>query len=74
MKKLDFSLFCQWDLHRKSLLGFWENATVEWLSEPKHFQPAYLPKMKVPDESSMGGVYTSKEEYFNTILTLLYEN
>ena len=48
-------------------ISLWQKATVEWLSDPKHFQPSYLPKMKVPDDESSTGVYRNKEEYFDTV-------
>ena len=55
---------------KASQLSKWENATVEWLSNPQYFQPAYLPKMKVPDDNNSGGVYKNKEEYFRTVCSL----
>ena len=51
-------------------ISLWQKATVEWLADPKHFQPAYLPKMKVPDDGRSMGVYTNKKEYFDTVCRL----
>ena len=51
-------------------ISLWQKATVEWLADPKHFQPAYLPKMKVPDDGSSMGVYAGKKEYFDTVSRL----
>ena len=51
-------------------ISLWQKATVEWLANPKHFQPAYLPKMKVPNDGTSMGVYTKKADYFNTVCRL----
>ena len=51
-------------------ISLWQKATIEWLADPKHFQPAYLPKMKVPDDGSSMGVYTDKKGYFDTVCRL----
>lgn len=51
-------------------ISLWQKATVEWLADPKHFQPAHLPKMKVPNDGTSMGVYTKKAEYFNTVCRL----
>ena len=51
-------------------ISLWQKATVEWLADPKHFQPAYLPKMKVPDDGSSMSVYAGKKEYFDTVSRL----
>ena len=48
----------------------WENATVEWLSDPKYFQANYLPRMKVPGDRKSQGVYPDKTDYFDTICRL----
>ncbi|XP_066921715.1 uncharacterized protein [Clytia hemisphaerica] len=48
----------------------WENATIEWLSDPKYFQANYLPKMKVPGDKRSQGVYSDKKDYFDTICRL----
>ena len=48
----------------------WQKATIEWLADPKHFQPLYLPNMKVPDDESSMGVYRNKEECFDNVCRL----
>ena len=49
--------------------SLWQNANVEWLVDPKKFQPFFLPKMKIPGNESQG-VYNSTKDYFDTIIPL----
>ncbi|EQC36202.1 hypothetical protein SDRG_06312 [Saprolegnia diclina VS20] len=44
----------------------WELATVDWLLNPRLFQPSCLPVMKTPDTPS-AGVYPSRDDYIKTI-------
>ena len=51
-------------------ISLWQKATIEWLADPKHFQPLYVPNMKVPDDESSMGVYRNKEECFDNVCRL----
>ncbi|KAI9318848.1 hypothetical protein DFJ73DRAFT_769718 [Zopfochytrium polystomum] len=47
----------------------WRSATVDWLSMTATFQASKLPVMQGPKSASRG-VYTSPEDYFDTVLKL----
>ena len=47
----------------------WKTPTISWLINPAYFQPCCLPMMKTPGGLG-GGVYDSKEEYFDIVMKL----
>ena len=53
----------------KSGASTWHHVDVGWLTNVRHFQPAFLPIMKVPNTPS-NGIYSDPEDYINTVISL----